>query len=491
MAVVIRRISVDPQGFDQQREFVQLHNTGPDDVDMTGWTLTDVLDHPFDVFRFTFPAFTLAADADVFVHTGDGVDDDRNLFWANPDAVWNNAGDEARLADAAGALVDQAQWTGPLEHGLYVDTVPIQADIATLGFPAPDEGLLLAFSGVGGGEIFVQTFGDVAVFHAGYPDSIPPGAPRPEQAMITVGGDLWRRWRGTQGLAGGFVLGRPLGLEQNVGGVQSQRFEAGTLWSTPKGVRLVAGRFLDTWLSAENGGPTGRLGLPLSDALSAGVGDSFEFERGSLFQNPDGSTSVIGRLVIEFAGLHCFGEQSGPGSDEPYLLVAVKPHVVPELAEFWYTVLPANSGTFTTDSGSTVLATTAVYRGRMSPLTLWVWLLENDDANVGDFRNRVRVAVDVNGLLTSSPMGLAIPGSSQVSSTRKETHQIVPTWVNDKSDDLIDDTTQSWTARGALDLAHGATFEEFTGLVASWVTPLLSDGDASYKAYFRFRHEPL
>jgi hypothetical protein len=64
-----------------------------------GWTLRDAADH-----TYTFPAFTLPPGEVVSVWTGRGADDPNNLFWGRRQAVWNNTGDTATLADPTGAV---------------------------------------------------------------------------------------------------------------------------------------------------------------------------------------------------------------------------------------------------------------------------------------------------------------------------------------------------------------------------------------------------
>jgi hypothetical protein len=110
-----------------------------------------------------------------------------------------------------------------------------------------------------------------------------------------------------------------------------QEFEGGTLYrSADTGVHLVKGAIRTKWLSPEAGGPSGKMRLPISDERPDSSGLILQdFERGSVwFTQQTGAALIIG-LVIEFTGFHCFGEQQGLGSDEPYFHVSVVPRNPP------------------------------------------------------------------------------------------------------------------------------------------------------------------
>ena len=67
---------------------------------LTGWTLEDEGNH-----TYTFPEFSLNAGSSVKVHTGEGTDTARDLYWGRSTSVWNNGGDVATLRDASGNIV--------------------------------------------------------------------------------------------------------------------------------------------------------------------------------------------------------------------------------------------------------------------------------------------------------------------------------------------------------------------------------------------------
>lgn len=97
-SVSIMAIEYDPPGDDVVGEYVVIRNGGGSAVTMTGWTLRDLANN-----TYTFPAFTLAAGAEVRVWTGPGINNAANLYWGRGQAVWNNTGgDTAIVRDASG-----------------------------------------------------------------------------------------------------------------------------------------------------------------------------------------------------------------------------------------------------------------------------------------------------------------------------------------------------------------------------------------------------
>jgi endonuclease G len=102
-SVKITSIEFDPPGDDVQGEYVLIRNEGGSSVSMGNWTLRDLANT-----TFTFPAFTLAAGAEVRVWTKGGVNDAGNLFWGRSQPIWNNSGgDTAILRDAGGNEVSR------------------------------------------------------------------------------------------------------------------------------------------------------------------------------------------------------------------------------------------------------------------------------------------------------------------------------------------------------------------------------------------------
>ena len=108
--VSIAEVNFDAAGRDDENpngEWIDLVNTGPEVVDLTGWTLRDESTR----HRYSFESFSLPAEATVRLRSGCGLDSPTDLFWCDPDGtVWSNSGDTAFVYDSQGALVDTTTW---------------------------------------------------------------------------------------------------------------------------------------------------------------------------------------------------------------------------------------------------------------------------------------------------------------------------------------------------------------------------------------------
>ncbi len=103
-ALSIAQIHADASGDDTNNledEYVVFENTGSGDLDQTGWSVQDEVGK-----TYTFPSgFTLAAGAQVTLHTGTGSDTQTDLYWGRTDsAVWNNGGDTVYVYDDSDTL---------------------------------------------------------------------------------------------------------------------------------------------------------------------------------------------------------------------------------------------------------------------------------------------------------------------------------------------------------------------------------------------------
>lgn len=98
-------------------EWVEIRNSGNQDIDMSGWRLYD------DAYKqgrardhvFIFPSgFILRAGQSVRIHTGQGKNTTTQLYFGRAPgeyaAIWNNDGDCAYLVDNKGNLVDEYCW---------------------------------------------------------------------------------------------------------------------------------------------------------------------------------------------------------------------------------------------------------------------------------------------------------------------------------------------------------------------------------------------
>lgn len=82
-----------------ERETIVLRNQGGM-VSLDGWSLSNPTGH-----QFIFPALTILRDGEIRVHSAQGDDTPRDLYWAQPEPVWQE-GQLITLRDADGNLED-------------------------------------------------------------------------------------------------------------------------------------------------------------------------------------------------------------------------------------------------------------------------------------------------------------------------------------------------------------------------------------------------
>ncbi|MEF8842536.1 MAG: lamin tail domain-containing protein [Haloarculaceae archaeon] len=106
MSVV--EINADAEGNDNENlndEYVVLENTGAEDFDLSGWTVSDAAGH-----GYTFDSFTLQPGERVTLYTGSGTDTGTSVYWGRSSAVWNNDGDTVTVRDADGDVVAERSY---------------------------------------------------------------------------------------------------------------------------------------------------------------------------------------------------------------------------------------------------------------------------------------------------------------------------------------------------------------------------------------------
>jgi large subunit ribosomal protein L20 len=106
--LTIAEIEFNPEGRDVAGEYVRIVNGSDAALDLVGFTLHDGQRKHV----YTFPAFTLAAGAELQLWTKAGSDDEANLYWGRRSAIWNNEGDTATLRDADGNEVATFSYQG-------------------------------------------------------------------------------------------------------------------------------------------------------------------------------------------------------------------------------------------------------------------------------------------------------------------------------------------------------------------------------------------
>lgn len=104
-------------------------DNGPNEFDMSGWTLTDQ-----DGNIFTFSDYYLNKKRTVCVHSGFGTDGTSDLYWGRTQEVWNDLGDDVLLNSNLDLPVDYMNYT---DGNVFGDPPPI----GTVWEPYEDENL--------------------------------------------------------------------------------------------------------------------------------------------------------------------------------------------------------------------------------------------------------------------------------------------------------------------------------------------------------------
>jgi hypothetical protein len=191
-------------------------------------------------------------------------------------------------------------------------------------------------------------------------------------------------------------------------------------------------------------------------------------------------------MAVFYEGFHCFGEtDESSASDEPYFIFGVVPVNV-EQKSAARTVVHTDI-----DSGQSVLDRIELYRGSPLGLSVSVSLLEHDHGDLDHFKEQVDQAVDkaadrlVEGLAHVPVVGPALSFIAEVAfivggpELKREVTHLLGT-----EDDHIATDTLTLPTKELLRSAN-APVGIFEGIPAHLETPLLTDGDASYRAYFR------
>ena len=100
----IAEINSDPSGRDEENlngEWVKIINTTDTPVDITGFTLSDNVNH-----TYRFGELVLPGHSTIIVYTGSGTNTTSSFYWGSKTPIWNNRGDKAYIRNTDGELVD-------------------------------------------------------------------------------------------------------------------------------------------------------------------------------------------------------------------------------------------------------------------------------------------------------------------------------------------------------------------------------------------------
>lgn len=107
--IEVAEINHDAAGNDNENlndEYVVLRNTGPEPLDVSGWTVADDGGH---TYTFSDGA-VVDPDAEVTLRTGSGTDTATTYYWGESGAVWNNGGDVVTVRNATGSTVARVSY---------------------------------------------------------------------------------------------------------------------------------------------------------------------------------------------------------------------------------------------------------------------------------------------------------------------------------------------------------------------------------------------
>jgi len=206
-------------------------------------------------------------------------------------------------------------------------------------------------------------------------------------------------------------------------------------------------------------------------------------------------TQLDGPYVVRFKGLVCFGTQVGPeNSDEPYVFVFTRCTSPPDAPPTTSVKLPRGIAAWSMDQGDGQKACEQMYGpGPARELLIHVRLMEHDQQDLSEVESKAReeiskgVDAGLAALYRAVPFAAAIeavPGLKQavkdgVSKVFVAGLRETVGWNDDELGNetvIIHVADLVSSASSAPQASHGVEYHI--------ETPLLTDGDASYKAYF-------
>lgn len=229
------------------------------------------------------------------------------------------------------------------------------------------------------------------------------------------------------------------------------------------------------WERSSLGYPTG----PEGDTAEGGRVQTFQ--GGNMFWWSDTGAREVGDIVVRYRGMICFSEDDMTGSDEPYVIVGVaaadglkRPTFLRQYSDV--------------DAGGSFPEATEIYRGLPTGVTLSVTLMEQDEGDPASYRDKVNKfvadAIDKAGLGTAA---IPVVGPAIAPVVTQVLKELAP----DIAEELVSWLADELVGTHSIPLSQ----KQLCGLVASPVqreqqvefhisTNLLSNGAASYKAYF-------
>jgi hypothetical protein len=318
----------------------------------------------------------------------------------------------------------------------------------------------------------------------------------PELGAFATWGAICERWRAIGREQWGYLLTDELGCPDGRGRFNHYRTmqlpgrpEASIYWTPQTWAHEVFGGIRSRW--SQLGWEKGWLGYPTSGETEIPEGGRLAtFEHGAMYWWPDTGAIDLGDVAVRYRGMNCFGEtDEASGSDEPYFIVGGAGLVLgsvpgPQIPTFRTQVYDdVDAG------GSFPHPGAEVYRGRPWGVTLSCTAMEHDEGDPDAYKDLVTKAVA--GAVTAVGGAIAATGigAPLVAVLEPALAAVVPALANaingllGTGDDVIGTGVVRLSAKQMCVLA-GAALQGERDVRYHVATPLLSDGDASYKAYF-------
>jgi hypothetical protein len=235
----------------------------------------------------------------------------------------------------------------------------------------------------------------------------------------------------------------------------------------------------------------GPLGVPIAPLRFDG--GFTQVYRGGQIELRDGELQAVQqhRLRVRYAGMHCFGAQSGPGDDDIYAFVNV---YAPEQARRKPEAIkiPDGSGTIAMDSRrSSAEGFGEIWSGPPQDLAISAVLWEQDTGFPAEKKRYVDAglaagAAAVGGLI-GGPAGAALGGGLAAAFVPEFT-SFVASEILGVDDDCIDTDVRTVLYQEQMGLLP---VQNQWDLQFTHETKLLTDGDASYKLFFQVIREDI
>lgn len=261
-------------------------------------------------------------------------------------------------------------------------------------------------------------------------------------------------------------------------------FQGGSIyWSHTTGAHEVHGAIRDKWASL--GYERSSLGYPTSDEQDFSEGGRVStFQHQAIYWWPDTGPITLGNIVVRYKGLFCFGEtDEASASDEPYAILGVIPTITNQTTTMRTQIYEG------VDGGDSREDAIELYRGLPYGLQLTTVLMEHDLADPDKYKETIKVAVDkaaegvalgLDHIPIVGPI-LAPIGEVLLRAISPDVVEALNDLVGGK-DDHIGTAKLIVSPKDMVRLTL-VDKQNLNGIEWHLDSPLISDGEASYKVY--------